>query len=112
MRFMHTDLARQIQTTLRRSLRTLLCAVAPGIHAQTIDSGLVPSVERQIGGISLKPVTWRCDIHSHAELPNQEVRTAKLMADHPNALGLTLQTFVVSAAAGFSSSQHVDLSAH
>jgi amidohydrolase len=36
--------------------------------------------------------TWRRDIHEHPELSNREERTAKLVADHLKALGLTPRT--------------------
>lgn len=35
---------------------------------------------------------WRRDIHAHPELSNREERTAKLVADHLRALGLTPRT--------------------
>lgn len=54
----------------------------------------MPSVEQQIAGITPKLVAWRRDIHSHPELSNQEIRTAKLVAEHLKALGLQVQTNV------------------
>jgi amidohydrolase len=39
-----------------------------------------------------KVVAWRRDIHEHPELGNNEVRTAKLVADHLRSLGLEVQT--------------------
>lgn len=35
-----------------------------------------------------KMVAWRRDIHQHPELGNQEVRTAKLVADHLRSIGV------------------------
>ncbi|PZN31927.1 MAG: amidohydrolase [Proteobacteria bacterium] len=37
-------------------------------------------------------VAWRRDVHRHPELGNQEVRTARIVADHLRALGLTPRT--------------------
>lgn len=39
-----------------------------------------------------KVIEWRRDIHQHPELSNQEVRTAKLVADHLKSLGMEVQT--------------------
>ena len=37
---------------------------------------------------------WRRDIHANPELGEQEVRTAKLVADHLKSLGLEVRTGV------------------
>src|SRR5690554_7265565 len=39
-----------------------------------------------------KVIEWRRDIHQHPELSNQEVRTAKVVADHLKSLGLEVHT--------------------
>lgn len=41
-----------------------------------------------------KVVAWRRDIHQHPELGNNEVRTAKLVADHLKKLGIEVRTGV------------------
>jgi len=41
-----------------------------------------------------KVVAWRRDIHEHPELGNNEVRTAKLVADHLRSLGIEVRTGV------------------
>jgi amidohydrolase len=51
-------------------------------------------VQSRIAAIEPKVVAWRRDIHQHPELGNREVRTAKLVADHLRALGITVQTGV------------------
>lgn len=38
--------------------------------------------------IEKKVIEWRRDFHQHPELGNQEVRTAKIVADHLRSLGL------------------------
>src|SRR6478672_9089620 len=37
-------------------------------------------------------LAWRRDLHAHPELSNREERTAKLVADHLKALGLSPRT--------------------
>ena len=37
-------------------------------------------------------IAWRRDIHEHPELGNREFRTAQLVADHLNALGMEVRT--------------------
>jgi amidohydrolase len=51
-------------------------------------------VEQRITAVMPKVIAWRRDIHEHPELSGEEVRTAKLVADHLRALGLTVQTGV------------------
>lgn len=41
-----------------------------------------------------KLISWRRDIHEHPELGDQELRTAKLVADHLRSLGLEVTTGV------------------
>jgi len=44
--------------------------------------------------IEYKVIAWRRDIHEHPELSNREFRTARLVADHLNNLGLEVRTGV------------------
>ncbi len=44
--------------------------------------------------IAPQVIAWRRDIHQHPELSNRETRTARLVADHLRALGMTVQTGV------------------
>ncbi len=39
-----------------------------------------------------KVIDWRRDLHQHPELSNREFRTAKVIAEHLNSLGLDVQT--------------------
>jgi amidohydrolase len=47
------------------------------------DAAIAEAVER----IEARLVAWRRDFHSHPELGNREIRTAKIVADHLHALG-------------------------
>lgn len=42
--------------------------------------------------VETKVIAWRRDIHQHPELSNRETRTAKLIADHLESLGLEVKT--------------------
>ena len=91
---MHPNPSRCLRTVSHRSLVAALCLAAPALQAQTAGSALMAAVEQQMSGVAPKMVAWRRDIHSHPELSNQEVRTAKLVADHLRALGIQVQTGV------------------
>jgi amidohydrolase len=52
------------------------------------------TIDRRTDAVLPKVVAWRRDIHEHPELSNQEVRTAKVVADHLTALGLEVKTGV------------------
>ena len=52
------------------------------------------AVDARAATVAAKVVTWRRDIHQHAELSNREVRTAALVADHLRALGIEVRTGV------------------
>ena len=41
--------------------------------------------------IETKSILWRRDIHQNPELGNNEVRTAKLVADHLRSLGIEVK---------------------
>jgi amidohydrolase len=51
-------------------------------------------IARQAQGLEAKLIATRRDIHAHPELGNQEVRTAKLVADHLRGLGLEVRAGV------------------
>lgn len=44
-----------------------------------------PELEQQV-------ISWRRDLHQHPELSNREFRTAKVVTEHLQQLGLTVQT--------------------
>lgn len=49
---------------------------------------LRPAIDKQAIAIESKVIEWRRDFHEHPELGNQEVRTAKIIADHLRSLGM------------------------
>src|SRR5215510_646470 len=51
-------------------------------------------IDKLADGLEKKVIAWRRDIYQNPELGNQEVRTAKLVADHLRALGLEVRTGV------------------
>lgn len=63
-------------------------------HAQALDAAGLQAIDAAVTGVAGKMVSWRRDIHSHPELSGQEVRTAKLVADHLKRLGMDVQTGV------------------
>nr|MCU0636624.1 amidohydrolase [Gemmatimonadaceae bacterium] len=70
----------------------LLGATAPlAAQAPTPLHRVIDDATRRV---EAKVVAWRRDIHQHPELSGDEVRTAKLVADHLRALGLEVQTGV------------------
>ncbi|MGI9251646.1 MAG: amidohydrolase [Pseudohongiellaceae bacterium] len=73
-------------------LLTLLLTTLPAFAiAQTAYDTLVAERAAEIED---KVIAWRRDIHQHPELSNRETRTAALVAEHLNALGLEVQTGV------------------
>ena len=54
----------------------------------------VTAIDRTTAEILPQVVAWRRDFHQHPELGLQEVRTAKVVAEHLRALGMEVQTGV------------------
>jgi amidohydrolase len=76
-------------------LSLLAAAVPPSVQAQQgAGASLHAIIDRRAAELTDKVVAWRRDIHQHPELSFQEVRTAKLVADHLRSLGLEVQTGV------------------
>lgn len=65
-------------------------AMATPAAAQSFDKAVFDAAKK----IQPKVVEWRRDIHKHPELGNNEVRTAKLVADHLRKLGYEVRTGV------------------
>ena len=51
-------------------------------------------VRKRTADVEKKLITWRRDIHQHPELGDQEKRTAKVVAEHLQNLGLEVRTGV------------------
>lgn len=79
---------------MRRSLAlaaTLL--LAPALPAQQAPtSELAKLIETKLPTVMPKVIAWRRDLHEHPELSGQEVRTAKIVAEHLKSLGIDVQT--------------------
>ncbi|HEY0305834.1 MAG TPA: amidohydrolase [Longimicrobiales bacterium] len=73
---------------------SLLTSIASSLQAQ--GSNLAAEFEKRAAQVQSKVVAWRRDIHQHPELGNQEVRTAKLVADHLRSLGMEVRTNVAT----------------
>ena len=73
---------------MRRTLYTCVLALLgiPAI-AQT-PKALYDYVQTAANKIEPQTISWRRDFHEHPELGNNEVRTAKIIADHLRKLGI------------------------
>ncbi len=78
--------------SLSLALGTLLLGAVSS--AQAVEDAVLKNIETRVGAIESKLIGWRRDIHQNPELSNQEVRTAKLVADHLRSLGLEVKTGV------------------
>lgn len=63
-------------------------------QAQALDTTGLKAIDTAVNAVAPKMVAWRRDIHAHPELSGQEVRTAKLVAEHLRTLGMDVQTGV------------------
>jgi amidohydrolase len=78
---------------LRKLAAPLLLAwLATPALAQVPD--VAAELQSRIEALQPKVVAWRRDIHAHPELSGQEIRTARLVAEHLRALGLAVKTGV------------------
>src|SRR5687768_16441176 len=76
--------------------RTLISVVtlAVGALADPGAQDLRVELDARIEKVMPRVIAWRRDIHQHPELSNREVRTAKVVAEHLQALGLEVRTGV------------------
>ena len=71
-----------------------LAAIAVVSSVAAAQSISVADVDRLAKEVEAKVIDWRRDIHQNPELGNREVRTAKLVAEHLQKLGLEVKTGV------------------
>ena len=70
-------------------------ALSSFARAQDVDPyALRDAVNQRAHEIETQVVTWRRDIHEHPELGNREFRTAALVAEHLQSLGMEVRTEV------------------
>lgn len=67
----------------------LFFSSSPDLLAQKKDISLLISAAAD--KIEPKTIAWRRDFHEHPELGNNEVRTAKIIADHLRSLGIEVK---------------------
>lgn len=67
---------------------------AAGAARAADGSSLESEVRSRAAAVEPQLIAWRRDIHQHPELGDQEVRTAKLVAEHLRSLGIEVQTGV------------------
>ena len=78
----------------------LLCSLsAPGRaiarpHSPTTTTARDAEFDREVQAMFARLVEMRRDLHMHPELPNQEVRTSRIVAERLRALGLEVSTGV------------------
>ena len=85
-------------TSRRKALYPSLLAAAlmfsTNAIAQTSTAGLEQQIRAEVAAIQPQLIEWRRDIHQHPELGEQETRTAQLVAEHLESLGLEVKTGV------------------
>ncbi len=78
-----------------RSFRAILLPMLAAAPLQlAAQSPLSAELDRRISSVMPKVVAWRRDIHEHPELSGEEVRTARVVAEHLRALGMEVRTNV------------------
>lgn len=72
----------------------LLLSSSPALAQQPDLEVLRAEIDRRTDEISDQVVAWRRDLHEHPELGNREFRTAGIIAEHLQSLGLDVRTEV------------------
>ncbi|MGH8188239.1 MAG: amidohydrolase, partial [Steroidobacteraceae bacterium] len=76
-------------------MKSIVCAAAGMLaaFAGAASAAVSPQqIESALAKLDSQVITWRRDIHQHAELSNREFRTSKLVAAHLKKLGLEPRT--------------------
>lgn len=82
---------------LRKPLHSAMLAglvFIGGTSAHASSSIIEEQIRKDSSTIEARLIDWRRDIHQHPELGEQEVRTAALVAEHLESLGLDVRTEV------------------
>ena len=92
----HVKSGRLARFGLMMAVTAAVMGAAGSANAQRSKSSekLDKQIDTLAAQIEYKVIAWRRDIHEHPELSNREFRTAKLVADHLNSLGLEVRTGV------------------
>jgi len=75
---------------LALALLASILATAP-LPVPADGEGLEEEIDRRAAEVEPQVIAWRRDIHQHPELSNREFRTAKLVADHLEELGIEVR---------------------
>ena len=75
---------------LALALLASILATAP-LPVPANAEGLEAEIDRLAAEVEPQVIAWRRDIHQHPELSNREFRTAKLVADHLEKLGIEVR---------------------
>jgi amidohydrolase len=75
---------------ITKAIGVFVLAIASAMASAELDRAIAAEAAK----IEAKVIDWRRDIHEHPELSNREFRTAKLVAEHLEQLGMTVQTQV------------------
>ncbi|MGH2552704.1 MAG: amidohydrolase, partial [Chitinophagaceae bacterium] len=74
-----------------KSLSIILVLNSSILIAQKTNIDLNSKINSAANKIENKCIAWRRDFHEHPELGNNEIRTAKIIADHLRLLGLDVK---------------------
>jgi amidohydrolase len=78
---------------MKNLLFVLLASIlATPLLSLRVDAGeLEAELDGRAADVESKVIAWRRDLHQHPELSNREFRTAKLVADHLEKLGIEVR---------------------